>query len=78
MKLFSIYDKKGQIYGTPFVCRNVEEAKRNLAALAKDPNSMVQKFPEDFSVFELGSFSDKTGKIDALKEVLHLANAPTQ
>lgn len=49
--LYAIFDVKAGSYGTPFVSRNDDEAKRSLALAFNHPSAsdnVIARFPEDF------------------------------
>lgn len=62
--VFAIYDSKAQFFMKPFNVRNKGEAIRGFADLANDQNTVVGKHPEDFGLFELGSFDEEKGLFD--------------
>lgn len=77
MKLFamSILDNRADVYNTPFFSRGLGEAERNFQELCNDPKSMVNKYPDDYSLYLIGEFDDQTGKLESLKEPKHLVKA---
>lgn len=62
MKMYCVYDSKVESYGRPFFMKNKGEAVRGFQEIANDPTSQICKYPEDFTLFELGSFDDQTCK----------------
>lgn len=75
MKMFSVRDTKTEIYGPPFYSITHGEAERSFRQLANDPQSKVNKFPEDFDLYHIGEFDDETGKIEALPSPKHVIKA---
>lgn len=73
--LFSVYDSKAAVYGNPFTSVNVTVAIRDFQAAAQSPNSSVAMFPEDYTLFQLGSFDDSTGVIEYLQNPVNLGLA---
>ena len=65
LNIYSIFDRKAKAYLPPFYLRSLDEAKRAFAGIATDQSSMFWKFPEDFSLWQLGIFDDNTGEIQA-------------
>lgn len=66
--LFSVFDAKARVYLAPFVARSAVDAKRQLEAAKADPAFMqtpVGQHPEDFELYQVGTFDDETGIIDA-------------
>lgn len=60
---YSIYDSKALCFSQPFLSINNDVAERSFYDLANDNISQISKFPEDFSLFILGTFNDSTGLI---------------
>lgn len=65
-KVFSIYDSKAEAYLPPFMMKSKGEVIRALSSLIADPQHNFCKYPEDFTLFELGTFDDATAKYDLL------------
>ena len=63
MKVYSVWDKKAQFYSTPFFQHNDNLAKRSFADIGKDPNSTMNKNPEDFELYRVGEWIDDDGKL---------------
>lgn len=70
MKLFSVYDSKGESYSAPFSERTHETARRAFMVAVRDKETPVGRFPDDFALFVVGSFDENTG-------VITPATAPT-
>lgn len=64
-KMFAVYDSKAQVYGTPFCMGTIGLALRAFTDLAKDPQSTVSKYPQDFSLFQVGEYDDQLGQVSA-------------
>lgn len=73
--LFCIHDSKGKLYGPPFAKAHRGDAERTFAQLTADPQSQIKQFPEDFSLYEVGTFDQNTGKIEAYAEPRHMIKA---
>lgn len=63
MKMFSIYDSKGQFYDKPMFLRTKADAIRGWTELANDQKTTIAKHPADFTLFEIGEFNDLTGVV---------------
>ena len=59
-RLFSIYDRKVGSYMMPFFGINAQTVMRDLPAQLP-ADHIIRKVPGDFSLYEIGSFSDDTG-----------------
>lgn len=73
--IFCVYDSKAEVYGKPFFLQSVGLAKRGFTEAANDPSSEICKYAEDFSLFQLGSFDEQTGRIETLQAPVHLESA---
>lgn len=65
--LFSIFDRKANIYLAPFVARSETDAVRQVSASFRDPqmrDTPVGQHPEDFDLRFIGVFDDETGRVE--------------
>lgn len=64
-KVFVVYDSKSEAYGNPFVAQSTGVAIRSYAdeVNRKDGQSQVAAHPEDFTLFEVGTYDEHTGLI---------------
>ncbi len=63
LKMFTIYDRKSAIHQPPAYCHSVGHAMRVFMTVFRDPKSVFFQFPEDFQIFEVGSFDDRCAKL---------------
>jgi len=79
-QLFSIFDSKANVFHAPFAAVNADVAMRQFEASASDLNSLLYKFPSDFSLFHVGDFDDGNGTVQALEEFVNLgqSNGPAR
>ena len=63
MKIFTIFDSKVESYSVPFFQPHVGHAIRQFTDLVNDPKTSVGKYPEDYTLFEIGEYDEVTGKI---------------
>lgn len=75
-KMFGVYDLKACAYLQPFFSGNSGSAMRAFSDAVNDGTSPIAKHPADYQLFELGTFDDSTGSIEALLpiKVLGLAS----
>lgn len=68
LKIFSIYDSKVSAFGTPFFQRSTGEAVRAFtdAVNRKDSDNGFAMHPEDYTLFELGSWDDAMASVDMM------------
>lgn len=62
-KIFAIYDQKAEAYLQPFFMATRGLAIRAIQDAAKDPKSQFSQHPQDFTLYEIGVFSDVHGAI---------------
>lgn len=79
-KMYSIRDRKAQVYQTPFSALNIEVALRMLKA-SLQKTGLMSDYPDDFSLYEVGEFFDDSGMIKATEptfiiEVKDLMDTP--
>ncbi|AZL82848.1 nonstructural protein [Apis mellifera associated microvirus 9] len=73
--VFAVYDVKAGSYHPPFYQINKGLAMRSFSDLVANPQSTLYRHPQDFALYELGTFDDVTGKFDVLDTPLHISNA---
>lgn len=69
LKMFSIYDCKVETYTVPYYYKTRGEAVRSIIDLLKEGKHEFAQHPEDYTMFELGSF-------DLSKAEFHLDSTP--
>lgn len=78
LKAFAVRDNKIASFKTPFYHHHTGEALRSWEDLANDPQSIVHKHPEDFSLYEIGEFNVDNGLMIPLELPHLLAGAKEQ
>lgn len=61
MKIFSVLDTKADAYMMPICCATAGVALRSFEDSVNDGSSPFYKHPEDYILFEVGSFDEATG-----------------
>lgn len=74
-KAFSVFDSKSEVYGAPYFNQHPGVAVRVFTDLVNDPNTVIAKHPEDFTLFEVGSFDDSKGVMLPLGTPINLGVA---
>ena len=69
VKVFTVFDSKVGAYLQPFFMRSRGEAIRAYTDMCNDGKSEFNKYPEDYTLFELGEYSDENAKF-------HMYDAP--
>jgi len=74
---YATYDVKAESYGIPFFAATNGLAVRSFVQLCEDNNSMVSKYPEDFTLYRLGFVDLFNGDFVLEPKPLYLLNATT-
>lgn len=64
--MFSIYDSKTLVFGTPFFAVNKGAAIRLVVDAVRDGDSMLSKHTGDFVLFWVGEFDQDSGFVGAV------------
>lgn len=67
MNLYAIRDEKAAYFHTPFACKSQQDAVRNCINAVNDPQSNLNRFSDDYSLYTLGHFNELDGVITPLK-----------
>jgi hypothetical protein len=71
--MYTVYDKKAQVYSQPFTAINDEVAQRIMQNCVNNPEHNYGLNPEDYSLAQLCTFDDSNAQVEAeLKPVLDL------
>jgi len=62
MKMFTVYDSKAEAYMQPFFAKSTGEALRSFSDTCQDKNHIFSKHPEDFTLFELGTWDEQNSE----------------
>lgn len=61
--IYSIYDKKMEVFNRPMIEQNLVPILRSLGNIMRDPKSAFANYPEDFAIYKIGEFNHRMGKI---------------
>lgn len=64
--VYTVYDSKAEAYLQPFYFSAKGQAIRAFTDMANDQNHQFYKHPEDYTLFELGSWEDSTASFHVL------------
>ncbi|AXL14472.1 nonstructural protein [Microviridae sp.] len=62
IKVCTVYDSKSESYMLPMYFKHRGDAVRSFTEAATDKSTTIGKYPADFTLFELGSFCEASGK----------------
>lgn len=75
LKAYSVYDSKVKNYTRPLYHRNAAEALRGFELECNNSESQLNKFPSDFTLFEIGEWDDETATLTKDTAHVSLGNA---
>lgn len=75
LQIYAIHDVKAQCFGNPFFLSHNGIALREFSDLSNDPQSRINKHPEDYKLYNLGEYDDNSGAFTSLSQPKFLANA---
>lgn len=66
LKIFTVYDSKAGAFLFPFFFSSTGQALRAFADSVASSDHQFARHPEDFTLFELGTYDDNGAKFDLL------------
>lgn len=73
--IYSVFDKKAQLFCAPFCSVNDHTALRDFTYAANDPTTDIHRYSLDYSLYYVGSFDDESGHISTDVQRRHVADA---
>lgn len=64
MFVFAVRDSVAGYFNPPFVTRSLGEAERGFTDAVRDPKHPFNAHPEDYELFQLGTYDDGTGMFE--------------
>ena len=61
IKAYAVYDNKAEAFMQPFFAGNAGLATRTFADNAKNPESIWNRHPNDFVLYEIGEYDENQG-----------------
>jgi len=75
LNAYTVFDNKALVYSPPFFQNTDGAAIRMFRDLANDPNTSVGRHPGDYSLFQIGNFSDANASMEAVLPIRHICDA---
>lgn len=68
--IVSVHDRAADAYGRPIFVNSIGQAIRSFQDEINRPheNNEMNRHPDDFDLFELGTYDEHTGKFENLKD----------
>lgn len=74
-KIFAPFDSKLQVWMTPMFFQHSGQAERLWKDLCNEPNSTLSKYPQDFTLYQIGEYDDETAQLTSLAAPVQLMSA---
>lgn len=74
-QVLAVFDEKAEAFAQPFFQQSDVLALRAFQAAVRDSESLLNKFPRDYSLYKLGTYDDSTGRFENLDRPSLLASA---
>lgn len=75
LKVYSIRDRKTEVYNTPFFQKSHGEAERSFTSMSMDTKSTINMYPEDYDLYYIGEYDTDKGLLIPLDSPLHVSKA---
>lgn len=72
IKVYSIFDSKSKSFQRPFYMLNNYTAIRAFSDLVNTDGQMESRHPQDFSLYEIGTFDDQTAETISANPIILL------
>lgn len=69
VQVFAIYDIKAKTFGQPIFQLTEGTARRAFSDLVNDPSTQFNKYPDDFTLFQIGTYDDNSGELISVPDV---------
>lgn len=69
-----IHDSQAKAYNPPFNSRNAETAVRQFMDSIAKPGTVLADHPEDFTLYQAGTFDELTGRLERTDPPIKLAS----
>lgn len=66
--VFALYDEKAKSYQNVNIQNSIGVAVRGLTVACQNPESFLAKFPADYSLYHIGNFDERTGRVHSFNE----------
>ena len=63
IKAYAVYDNKAEAFMQPFFAGNPGLAIRTLSDNCKNPESIWNRHPNDFCLYEIGEYDENSGEL---------------
>lgn len=75
LEIVAVYDLKARAYALPFFVAHVDVAVRGLSMQVNTPGNAMSMHPEDYLLYQLGTWSDEDASIKMLPQPVQVCVA---
>lgn len=75
LNMYSLFDNKALTYSPPFFVATDGAAIRMVTDICNDLDTQIGRHPSDFSLFQVGTFSDGNGSVEPVLPLRHVIDA---
>jgi len=75
--VFSVFDTKAEAFLRPYCAETRGLALRAFTDAVRDPNHEMHRHAEDYTLFQVASFDQETGKVSPLAAPISIVTAIT-
>jgi len=77
VKVYAVYDAKAAAFGNPVFQSTEGIMRRNFEDACSDPKSPLVQHSADYSLYEIGSYDQNSGKLEAIQPPVFIIAAST-
>lgn len=63
LDMYAVFDTKSQLFGMPHFQKSDGVAIRSFSTACESPETELNKYPSDFSLYHIGTFHVETGEL---------------
>jgi len=69
LKVFSIRDNKLDTFTSLITHTHTGQAERTLMELARDKQTAIAKYPDDYTMYQIGEYDEQSGLMTSIQPV---------
>ncbi|WNK13764.1 MAG: nonstructural protein [Microvirus sp.] len=75
LQIVALWDNAVEAFGTPFFVPHIGSAVRSFTDEVRNPDSQINKHPDDYELHHIGEFDPSTGDLRSFDDTHRLARA---
>lgn len=69
LPIYTLYDEKTEQHNKPFYFTTENECKRAMVTTVNSGDSLLQKYPGDYTLYHVGDFNTETAEIKSIAPI---------